>query len=422
MRRINPVLKMFVVTCCLFISVFAVAGGNLAHPQSVHAASPSSPAALRANSGGTLYAGEDGNSGKKVIALDALNAKVLWHTKIPNPATPVFNNGVLYVPRTLSLYALNASTGAVLWNFVTQYWIYQPPVIVNNIVYLADLSAVYALNASNGHLLWQYTFADIQAPITVANGAVYVNDDGNIGNDDGNIGQVAAYALNASTGAVLWSYALTTPLNVSTVVNNNVAYIAGDDGTVYALNASTGALLWKQSTIQYAYSLTLTNNTLYLVDTGAIYALDPNSGAVLWNFTIGGYYGFIFTEVNGTIYASSNTTLYALNANTGAVLWQQTLGDFSSPAVVSNGVVYIGVWASGPHKITSLYAFNASTGAQLWVFKLHALYRGVNTPVVGNNLVYQSAGYECVALNATTGALVWKVSSTGTLTQLLFVP
>ena len=55
---------------------------------------------------------------------------------------------------------------------------------------------MYALNASTGALLWSYTTGrQCESSPAVANGVVYV------GSDDGNV-----YALNASTGAKLWSY------------------------------------------------------------------------------------------------------------------------------------------------------------------------------------------------------------------------
>ena len=55
---------------------------------------------------------------------------------------------------------------------------------------------MYALNASTGAKLWSYlTGSDVVSSPAVANGVVYV------GSSDDNV-----YALNARTGAKLWSY------------------------------------------------------------------------------------------------------------------------------------------------------------------------------------------------------------------------
>ena len=54
---------------------------------------------------------------------------------------------------------------------------------------------LYALNASTGAMLWSYSPSEALTSPAVANGVLYV------GSGDGNV-----YALNASTGAKLWSY------------------------------------------------------------------------------------------------------------------------------------------------------------------------------------------------------------------------
>ena len=66
------------------------------------------------------------------------------------------------------------------------------PAVANGVVYVgSDDDNVYALNASTGALLWSYTTGnDVYSSPAVANGVVYV------GSDDGNV-----YALNANTGA-----------------------------------------------------------------------------------------------------------------------------------------------------------------------------------------------------------------------------
>lgn len=85
---------------------------------------------------------------------------------------------------------------------------------------------VYALNASSGALLWNNSVGNVDSTPAVANGVVYV------GSFDGNV-----YALDASTGAPLWSYA-TGAFVYSPAVANGVVYVGSDAG-IYALNAST---------------------------------------------------------------------------------------------------------------------------------------------------------------------------------------
>lgn len=72
------------------------------------------------------------------------------------------------------------------------------PTVVNGVVYVAAYDGnVYALNASTGAKLWSYlTGGIVFSTPAVSKGVVYV------GSGDGNV-----YALNATTGAKLWSFA-----------------------------------------------------------------------------------------------------------------------------------------------------------------------------------------------------------------------
>jgi outer membrane protein assembly factor BamB len=141
------------------------------------------------------------------------------------------------------------------------------------------------------------------------------------------------------------------------------------------------------------------------------------------------------TAVNGVIYAESDDYhLYALNAQTGALIWQvgplnnSLMGD----PIVSGNVVYVTTGDTGfsfsqvlKYQLSggtaslvrgllysSLYAFNATTGRMLWRqdFKGNAM----PTPILYNNTVYEpTGGGNLWALNAQSGALVWKTALGG---------
>ena len=57
-----------------------------------------------------------------------------------------------------NVYALNASTGALLWKYTTGYHVFSSPAVANGVVYVGSAdNNLYALNASTGALLWKYT-------------------------------------------------------------------------------------------------------------------------------------------------------------------------------------------------------------------------------------------------------------------------
>ncbi len=74
-------------------------------------------------------------------------------------SSPAVANGVVYVGSSdQNVYALNASTGALLWKYTTGGQIdHSSPAVTNGVVYVGSFDGnVYALNASTGALLWKY--------------------------------------------------------------------------------------------------------------------------------------------------------------------------------------------------------------------------------------------------------------------------
>jgi hypothetical protein len=129
-------------------------------------------------------------------------------------------------------YALNATTGAKLWNYATGGPVGSSPAVVNGVVYVgSDDNNTYALNATTGAKLWNYaTGYYVESSPAVVNGVVYV------GSDDNN-----TYALNATTGAKLWSFTTRDEVYSSPAVVNGVVYVGSDDGNLGAIGNAAAA-------------------------------------------------------------------------------------------------------------------------------------------------------------------------------------
>ena len=201
--------------------------------------------------------------------------------------------------------------------------------VANEVVYIASVpqgsntnGTVYALNASTGVLLWSFTpvyHSPLQQQFisspAVANGVVYINSRvSEDGNDNGTM-----YALNASTGALLWSY--TAGTGSTPAVANGVVYVGSVDDNVYALNASTGAKLWSYATGDYVESSpAVANGVVYgSSDNGDVYALNASTGAKLWSYATGSAdFGVLSspTVVDGVLYVGSGVSLYAFGLRT----------------------------------------------------------------------------------------------------------
>lgn len=192
-------------------------------------------------------------------------------------ATPAVENGRVFVGSNDNfMYAYNATTGAVLWDFDAGGDIDSSAAVVNGVVYFGSYDhKVYALDAANGGDHWvPFTTSNIiRSSPAVAGGYIY------IGNDDGVI-----YAINAETGEERWHNSTnTTPMppfsgmHSSPAVANGNVYVGSEDSKIYALNATTGVRLWSYTTGSPIISSPAVdaNGIVYIgSQDGYLYALD----------------------------------------------------------------------------------------------------------------------------------------------------
>ena len=346
-----------------------------------------------------------------------------------SPGTsPAVVKGVIYFgSNDHNVYALNASTGTLMWSSATRGPVYSSPAVVNGVVYVGSCDGnVYALNASTGAKLWSYAtpIAEgqscvISAP-TVVNGVVYV------GSDDSSV-----YALNANDGTKLWRFSTGDGVRVSSpAVANGMVYVGSENGYMYGVNAKTGALIWKVLTGIGKYgqingvrsSPSVANGIVYFGggDNG-VYALSATTGALIWRYGTG-YYVFSSPAVaDGVVYITSvDGLMYALNASNGAELWYYIInpdgylsGSLAASPAVANGVVYLATPVTN-----EVYALEAKTGASLWTYSNSDFVPG--DPVVVDGVVYctgEEANKDYVYAFSVGSDLFLRIGTMPTTTQ-----
>jgi polyvinyl alcohol dehydrogenase (cytochrome) len=190
------------------------------------------------------------------------------------------------------------------------------------------------------------------------------------------------YQINPVTAprlAVKWSYQTHGAISVAPTVEPGGLYVPDWSGYIYKLNPATGALIWSQNLINYS---------------GIWGSMSRSSPAIGANEIIIG---------DGWAHDSGNTTnpgarVYSINKTTGALLWQTVVDKTSqwseiigSP-VIYNGLVYVGVasWEESlavnnasfvPTFRGSVVALNETTGAIVWqFFTAPQGYTGVAVP------------------------------------------
>ncbi len=351
----------------------------------------------------------------------ASNPTLLWNYITSNGvwSSPTVDNGVLYVGcedivytgvpygqglqyfYAGNLYAINAASGAKIWNYSIPVG-GSSPAVADGIVYVGSFDGnVYAFNATNGVKLWNYPTGDVvSSSPAVADGLVY------IGLSDGNL-----CALNSTAGDEVWKFQSSGGVG-SPVVKNGVVFVISNAfipvyayaGDIYALNASSGKMLWDFSTNNSVTFPTIFGKTLYAGVGSNVSALNSIDGSQLWSKNISKQVSLSPPVLrptavlgNALFVGSSDGSVYALNSDDGEKIWNQSLGNLSgtSPYAVNdvtcpaaaNGVIYIGSYDG------NLYSLNATNGAIMWNYTISDRDHAVqSSPIVVNGVVYIGSG------------------------------
>lgn len=314
-------------------------------------------------SAGTVYVG---SADDYLYAINATTGALVWRFKTGNSivdSTPAVVGGVVYVGSTDNyLYAVNATTGTQKWKFQTGGAINSSPAVVNGTVYVGSAdNNVYALNATTGAQKWKFpTGSMVLSSPAVSNGVVYV------GSYDNNV-----YAIkdNGTSGTQLWKFTTGGKVFSSPAVSGGLIYVGSDDGSAYGLVASTGMQQWKYTPAGTPYAFESSpaaygGNVYIGSDQGYFYALVARNGSVIWN--VGSVTPSIVSSpciANGIEYVGIGNNVYALSQIvTAQVLWVAITGaSVTATPTVVNGVVYVASQDS------TLYAYdlNGSNLAKL---------------------------------------------------------
>jgi len=346
-------------------------------------------------------------------------------------ASPVVANGIVYLGTTQGQLLAYDLSGNLLWTFNATAPIYGSPAIGNGLLYFGTVKTpneavtgnyIYALNASTGALVWEnyLTLGSMWSPPIYYNGVVYAQAALKEGTAGG------FYAFDALTGATVWSVAMpsgnwSVPVfdpagaNLYMATGNpcvssppkpwNTPTTDGCSGSLFDLNPATGATIWSYHFPDYSGDddapatpvYAVVNGTPELfegVKNGIFYALDATTGAVLWQYDTGnrgdnGIYSSA-AYANGVLYFGGYKTLYALNASDGSAALtfsRQPVGTIVSSPAIANGVLYV-TTESG-----NLVTYNAATGEWIHTINFPILgtkygYTIYGSPAISNGVVY----------------------------------
>jgi outer membrane protein assembly factor BamB len=257
-----------------------------------------------------------GAANGKIYALNESSGALLWNYTTEGPTgIPAISNEVVFGPSNDGkLYALNESTGSLLWNFTTSGDV-GAPVIANDIVFIAAWweGKIYALNKTNGMLLWAFSAPayGLEQP-AVADGMVFTGSSSGV-----------FYALDEFDGSVRWSYPVGFYMDDTPSVANGIVYNGAWNSLLYAFNETTGSLLWTAPAGSWGAAVAIAHNKVIYSFEGAseIRALDAMTGSFLWSYLVGDRLSRLALADGKVFAASKDRKVYALNESSGQLIW-----------------------------------------------------------------------------------------------------
>lgn len=325
-----------------------------------------------------MYQTNPSHTGAIPVVLDPVNFSFLWQKTIASGSElspAVAGDGKVFVSRRVyfssgpSFFALDALTGDTLWTKeYPEAFSVNDPSYMDGRVYFQTCNHstdtyLRVYDADTGALLlrtphpaqWERYLAP-----TIYEGVIYVNA--------GYYGGM--YAFDQTSGAQLWAntslpqYDTWAPAVDETYA---YAYLGEYEPGLYILDRSTGVTAFMIPDTQFSWNgwsmrqapVLLSDGRVLAVNNGRLINFDTTTGSIAWVQT-GGYLEQPVVS-HGTIYAIKAGALAALDESTGALLWmwEPLLGQLTGPMIVTESHVF----ASTP---TATYAIDITTRADVW--------------------------------------------------------
>jgi outer membrane protein assembly factor BamB len=302
------------------------------------------------------------------FALDAATGATVWqNVRAKGFSSPsVFNNSVYVGTSNGTVMRMNAAMGTTIWETrllakTSFSGITSSPKVAFDWVFVGTFNEtggpgdVVALYEGNGTVAWRHPTGSIHfSSPAFANGTVYVGVMG-FYNTTTQVSFNPPYgvlALDAATGGTRWFFPTRGSVAASPAITGANLIVPSKDGSVYALSRTTGTRVWEARVDAGISSAAVAGSTIFVGggafgSPGKVTALDWASGSTKWSFAANGPVQSSITYAAGTIVFATNAangTVYALDATTGILSWsfEPTPAEYIlGSPVVADGLVFV---------------------------------------------------------------------------------
>lgn len=188
---------------------------------------------ITATSGGTMY------------KINVTDGEKIWEVHLPDfswdNSITADNQGHIFIAvyNDKSINAYEEKTGKIIWSYRLHAKSLSFNAFHNNMLFISDTNGyVYALNASTGMLIWEKKIGDccdISSP-SISGGLVF------IGTRDYQNG--AFFALNETNGNIIWLYKIGSSVTAPPSIADGIMFCGTDDWNMYAFDFGIGTDDW----------------------------------------------------------------------------------------------------------------------------------------------------------------------------------
>lgn len=233
---------------------------------------------------------EFGSSNFFMNAVEANTGKLLWTRELQasRPGRVYISGDIVYVRAYVG--------GGLIHN-------------ANNTVSMASKTArIYAVNVSTGKLVWEFKggSVDFSTELLVEpKNIIFITSEG-------------LYAINKNTGKQAWF--LEGNFSPSNITVGKFLYVHGDstrkDNKFYVIDPKTGKAIWNYQDKNIFYTK-VSGDTVYLSTEESLVALNASTGKKLWKFKTGGFFK-AGTNVSATPLVFKNHVIFPTRTN---IIW-----------------------------------------------------------------------------------------------------
>lgn len=280
--------------------------------------------------------------------------------------------------------ALDARTGDLLWETpIDSGHVTTTPAYYEGNLYFGTNwgdGTFYAINASDGSVVWTQPLGgdEYTASTLAVDGVVYVP-----------LIYDRMVAMYASNGSVIWDRVVPMDLHTSPAWEDGVIYTAHIKTA--AVNASNGDVIWQVPGSSIRSGLVVEGDRVCGHGHGYVRCMYKTNGTNIWQTNLGTNFWNAMESTpavmgNSLFVGTQDGRAYALRLDDGGELWNVTIGAYSddsilaSPVAAPNGVVYF--------MDTDIHALNATTGAEVW--RISDFCPGITraSPLLVNGVLY----------------------------------